>query len=94
METLTRKTASRTATRNQVDALSRTVQGLWSATPTDEPAQREMLLVRLTGLEFDIERLRFRSAIGELRSDDLGDLRDCAERLAQLERQWPVKDLD
>ena len=91
METLNLQTASE-QTRNQVEALSRGVQALWSASSTVALHEREQVLLELTRLESDVERLHNRGAIGSLRDEDHGELWRCAERLAHLERHWPLQE--
>ncbi len=88
MKTINRQNASNKPTRIQVEALSRVARMLWSTNPPVEPQLRESLLVELTWVESDLERLRIRSVIGEIRAQDSGELDSCAERLAELERRW------
>ncbi|MFT5202587.1 MAG: hypothetical protein ACI9C1_001980 [Candidatus Aldehydirespiratoraceae bacterium] len=88
METLDQPTASSDPSRIQLEALSQTIQDLSSAAPYGEPHRRASLSVQLIRLESDVQRLRIRSAAGEFHSEEIGELRNCRERLAQLERRW------
>lgn len=88
METINRQTASARPTRSQIESLTCVVQRLWATQPAGDPDQRESLSVQLTRLEADLDRLHIRAAISELRPEDVGELRNCAERLAQLQRRW------
>ncbi len=88
MRTLNRQTASSNRSTKSPEALSGEARSLWLSTPSGDLDEREVLVVELINLEFDIERLLFREIIGELRTEDLQELESCSRRLSELESRW------
>lgn len=88
MKTLNRPTSTTTPTHSQVAALGEAARSLWANEPNVSHRQRERLVMQLLAVESDVERLWLRSSCDALRSEDIGDIRNCAERLALLEQRW------
>ena len=68
--------------------LAATIRTLWASEPVVGASHREDTVFLLLELKTDVERLSLRHACGTLGPEDLGEIRNCADRLARIERHW------
>lgn len=69
-----------------VDDLRSQARHLWNSEPSCDPSARTSLLTRLAHLEYELERLHYRTLEG--RPADRAELAGLAAELSKLQARW------
>jgi hypothetical protein len=73
----------------ELPALCEVAQRLWNAEPQCGDGERAGIMVELSRLDIELQRLQIRALCDELDGPEVDTLVECADRLESLLRWWP-----